>query len=147
MRTDGGFSLAELDRRTANLIRLGTIEAADYAAARVRVRSGELLTGWLPWLTTRAGPDVSWWAPEVGEQVVLLSPSGEPASGVVLGAIYQQRYPAPESRETVHTTVYQDGTTVTYDREAHHLTVACVGDVTLIAQGDVSVRGRTIKLN
>ncbi|MEE9357245.1 hypothetical protein [Candidatus Vondammii sp. HM_W22] len=39
------YELAEIERRLANLIRLGTVEQADYDKARVRVRSGELLTG------------------------------------------------------------------------------------------------------
>ncbi|WMR36092.1 phage baseplate assembly protein V, partial [Metapseudomonas otitidis] len=41
---------ATLARLLENLIRLGTIAEVDHAAARVRVQSGQLLTGWLPWL-------------------------------------------------------------------------------------------------
>lgn len=147
MQTEPDFARSETDRRLANLIRLGTVAEADYGAARVRVQSGDLLTGWLPWLTLRAGPDVTWWAPEVGEQVLLLSPSGDPAQGVVLAAIYQAAHPAPEYRETVQVTVYADGTRVCYDRETSHLTIEAVGNVTLIAAADVSVQGRTIRLN
>jgi len=90
------FQATELDRRLANIVRLGTVEQADYAKARIRVRCGDMLTGWLPWLTTRAGKDITWWAPDIGEQVVVLSPSGEPAQGVVLFAVYQNSSPQPE---------------------------------------------------
>lgn len=39
---------AALSRMIENLIRLGTIAAVDHAAQRVRVLTGDLLTGWLP---------------------------------------------------------------------------------------------------
>ncbi|HCE7062829.1 phage baseplate assembly protein V, partial [Pseudomonas aeruginosa] len=39
---------ATLSRLIENLIRLGTIAAVDHAAQRVRVLTGDLLTGWLP---------------------------------------------------------------------------------------------------
>lgn len=149
------FALTELDRRLANLIRIGTVEQADYPNARVRVRAGQLLTGWLPWLTRRAGKDRDWWGPEVGEQVVVLSPSGDPAQGVVLGAIYQKAYAAPGDQPTVHRSRYDDGTEIEYDRASHRLRVQCVGDVEISAQGDVKItaagnmtlKGKKIDLN
>jgi phage baseplate assembly protein V len=141
------FALTELDRRLANLIRVGTVDQTDYANARVRIRTGELLTGWLPWLTRRAGHDQDWWAPEVGEQVMVLSPSGDPAQGVVLGALYQARYAAPGNEPTVHRTRYADGTTIEYDRAAHRLRVQCAGDVEIVAAGNLTLRGKRIDLN
>lgn len=130
--------LADLARRLANLIRPGLIAEADYARARVRVRAGELLTDWLPWLTHRAGGDVTWWAPEVGEQVLILSPDGEPAQAWVLPAGFSQAAAAPANRETVHVTRYQDGAVIQYDREAHKLTATIPGDVELTATGSVT---------
>lgn len=130
--------LADLARRLANLIRPGRIEQADYARARVRVRAGELLTDWLPWLTHRAGGDVTWWAPEVGEQVLVLSPDGEPAQAWVLPAGFSEAAAAPADRETVHVTRYQDGAVIQYDREAHKLTATIPGDVELTAAGKVT---------
>jgi phage baseplate assembly protein V len=114
------------------------VEEADYSRARVRVRAGDMLTGWLPWVTERASRDVTWWAPEVGEQVLVLSPDGEPAQGVVLFAVYQAAHPASADRETVHRTVYEDGATIEYDRAAHRLNAQIPGDVTLTCSGDVS---------
>lgn len=133
-----GFDLSELSRRLENLLRIGTVAQADYGAARVRVKSGDLLTGWLPWLTHRASNDVTWHAPEVGEQVLLLCPSGDPALGVALPAVYQAAHPAPADEPTVHRTVYQDGTVTEYDRAAHRLTASVRGDVVLIADGDLT---------
>ncbi|WP_417842026.1 phage baseplate assembly protein V [Terasakiella sp.] len=125
------WGIQELERRLANLIRTGKIAAVDTDAARVRVRFGDNLSGWLPWLTTRAGADRDWWAPSTGEQVLILSPSGETDQGYVLPSIYQTAHPAPSSDPMKHVKTYSDGTTVEYDRAAHHLVIDCVGDVTI----------------
>lgn len=125
------WALSELDRRLANLIRVGVVAELDESSARVRVKSGEILTAWLPWLTHRAGQDRTWWAPEPGEQVLLLAPNGDMARGFVLPSLYQDASPPPGDRKTLHRTEYADGTSVEYDREAGHLTVDCVGDVTI----------------
>lgn len=115
--------VADLERRLANQIQMGTVAQADYGAARVRVQCGDLLTGWLPWTTQRAGADRAWWAPEVGEQVVVLSPCGNPAMGVVSGSLYQDAHPAPASSPDISTQVFADGLVVTHDRAAKRTTL------------------------
>lgn len=55
----------------------------DLVKAKVRVKLGENLRGWLPWLTT-AGHLKTWNPPVVGEQVVVLSPGGDLEQSVVL---------------------------------------------------------------
>ncbi|MES9873154.1 MAG: phage baseplate assembly protein V [Candidatus Sedimenticola sp. 6PFRAG7] len=134
-----GFEMAELDRRIANLIRLGTVAEADYERAVVRVRSGELLTNWLPWLTRRAGNDRTWWAPEVGEQVVVLSPSGEIGQGVVLPALYQQAHPANGNSPDVMRVDFDDGACVEYNRKTHAMRLETEGTLTLKAARHVIV--------
>jgi len=138
--TDRDFELSEMDRRLSRIVKLGRVEEADYERARVRVRIGAAVTGWLPWLTARAGGDSSWWAPEVGEQVVVLSPDGELAAGVVLAAIYRAAHPAPAGSPNVHRVEYADGTWVEYDREAHALRAYCVGEVQIEAEGDIAAQ-------
>lgn len=125
----------ETDRRVSNLIRIGSIAALDEAAATVTVDLGDITTAPLPWLTTRAGPDRTWWAPEPGEQVLVLSPSGDLAQGVVMPAIYQDAHPAPANSRTISRTEYADGSVVEYDREAHRMTVSVgSGQVVVICQ-------------
>ena len=139
------FEIAELHRRLGNLLKVGRIEEADYRGALplCRVRVGELLTGWLPMLTARAGPDNCWWPFETGEQVVVLSPSGDPAQGIVLGAINQRRFPASDNRPGRHRVIYADGAVVEYDRTAHHLKAALPAGATteLVSSGGVSIIG------
>ncbi|ACS80183.1 phage baseplate assembly protein V [Maridesulfovibrio salexigens] len=118
---NSNFRNSETDRRLANVIRIGTVAEADYQKARVRVAFGTAVSDWLPWITFRAGGDHTWWAPEVGEQVVVLSPSGETSGGVVLGAMFSTNHPAPADRPTIHRTTYEDGAILEYDRENHIL--------------------------
>jgi phage baseplate assembly protein gpV len=51
-----GVIVSELIRRLEQLLRYGTIDALDLGAARCRVRSGELLSNWIPWLAQRNSP-------------------------------------------------------------------------------------------
>lgn len=135
-----GFDLSELARRLENLLRIGTVAQADYGAARVRVKSGDLLTGWLPWLTHRASNDVTWHAPEVGEQVLLLCPSGDPALGVAFPAVYQAAHPANGNRETVARIDFADGGFFEYDRQSGAMTINVVGDAVVTIGGNSVIR-------
>lgn len=109
------------DRMLANLVRLGTVKELDAAGAKVRVQMGDLSSAWLPWVTSMAGGDRAYSAPEVGSQVVVLSPSGEITQGVVLPAIYQQQYGPNADSVDVRRITWADGTVVEYDRAAHRL--------------------------
>ena len=134
----------ENDRKLANVAMVGTIAELDEAAARVRVNADGLVTDWLPWSAGRAGPGVrEWSAPEVGEQVVLLCPYGDPSQGVVLGSVYQDAHAAPANLKTTHRTEYADGAFVEYDREAHAMKVdvpsggkieLCIGGTVLLLE-------------
>lgn len=53
-------SIAALACLIENLVHFGTIAEVDEKKARVRVKSGELLTTWLPWQVFRAGADRDW---------------------------------------------------------------------------------------
>jgi phage baseplate assembly protein V len=143
----------ELEQLIGRLLRYGTIADADHAAARVRVaydhdaEGNQIRTAWLPWATHRAGADRTWWAPTIGEQVIVLSPFGAMECGIVLPAAFSTSAPAPSSDPNAHTTVYQDGTTITYNRGSHVLTLNVMGDVVANVQGSVdAVVGGTVDL-
>lgn len=138
------FDQAELARMLDNLIRPGRIVEVDYPAARARVAIEPLITGWLPFMAPRAGDDRAWHPPEVGEQVIVLSPSGDTEQGFILiGAIFQDAYPAPADRPTVDRRTYADGAVIEYDRAAHRLTaqLPAGGEVEIIAPGGVTING------
>lgn len=116
-------STLELLRRLENLLRPGTIVSIDHAACRVRVQSGGLCTGWLPWFERRAGNVRSWCPPSAGEQCLVLSPGGDLASGMVLVGLDSESNPAPTDSSSLDRTLYPDGTSVDYDHATHALNV------------------------
>ena len=151
------FALSEIDRKLHQLIRLGVVSDIDLTRARVRVKLGNNLTTWLPWVTHHAGEIRSWSPPIIGEQVVVLSPSGDMTQGVVLFALYQQKYPAPSDKSSEHKIEWEDGTLVSYDQASHdlHVTVANAGKITLqvgtafleITEAGIKLSAPKIELN
>lgn len=125
------------DRQIANMVMLGVVAELDEAQARVRVDCDGMRTDWIPWTEYRAGPGVrTWSAPEVGEQVVVAAPYGDPTQGVVIGSVFQESHDAPANVKTKHRTEYADGTVVEYDREANKLTID-------VGEGSVVVNCKT----
>lgn len=108
----------------SNSIRIGTVTELHAGNALCRVSSGEIITDWIPWLSSRAGPGVrTWAAPEVGEQVLFVCPAGDLGQAVIVGSIYSDDHPAPADREEVLRSEFADGTTIEYDRGGSVLTI------------------------
>lgn len=126
------YDLTEMNRALSNLIRVGNIRAVDVANARVRVAFGGCVSDWLPWGTSRAGNRRDWTAPNVGEQVMVFSPFGDPTQAVVGPSIFQDDFNAPATSADQDTTVYPDGTTVDYNSATNTLTVTVAGSGNVI---------------
>lgn len=144
------MSLADLARRLENLIRIGTIahvDVADAAAPRVRVQDGDLLTGWLPFGALRAGTARVWSAPTVGEQVLLLSPSGELASAVVFGSLFCSATPAPSTNPHEHIIDFADGTRISHNDATGAMVFTGMKTLLLKASGSVTVDTPATNLN
>ena len=90
-------TIQELARAIRNLIRSGVVTEVDTVQGLCRVQSGGIQTTWLNWLTTRAGRSRTWWAPSVGEQVLLLAIGGELDTAFVLPGIFSDDNPAPSA--------------------------------------------------
>ncbi|ROO28282.1 phage baseplate assembly protein V [Salinisphaera orenii] len=130
--------LADIERRIARMIQTGVIVAADYDAARVRVAIDARTSPWLPWATRRAGPDVDWWAPEVGEQVDLLCPNGEMNGARVIPAFYSDQVPAPANSPAIRLIRFANGTEIVHDRETNRLSIDTPDDIDLTVGGNVT---------
>ncbi|WP_341813310.1 phage baseplate assembly protein V [Wolbachia endosymbiont (group B) of Germaria angustata] len=144
---DHSFAISELNRKLANVIRIGIVKEIDYEKAKVRVKIGELLTDFLPWITSRAGEERSWLPPSINEQVVILSPLGELSLGVVLAGIYQQNYSAPENSEMINSLVFQDGTKLLYDKESKNLEISVVDKLNFkVGKSEIEMTKSGIKL-
>jgi len=139
--------IERIERQMHNIALLGTVADTDYAHARIKVAMGDLVTGWLPWLTHRAGGDVTWDAPEMGEQVAVISPSGEIGNGFVIPAIYQNAYPANGNTPDMTRRDFSNGSYITHDRVSGNMDMHVTGDLTLTATGNVQITGARIDLN
>ncbi len=125
-----GYGLAELERRLANVLRIGTVVAVDAGAARVRVTfGGDTESALIPFAVARAGAARVWSPPSVGEQVTVFSPGGDTAQAVVMGSVYSAAAPAPSS----------DGEVVQVNLPNNVIVTIAGGNVTIEAPGDVTI--------
>ncbi len=93
----------DIQRLVRNLIRIGTVSELDLERGRCRIATGGNLTDWLNWLTGRAGDARSWWAPSIGEQVLVLSLGGELETAFVLPGVFSDAHPhrRPQHRRRI----------------------------------------------
>lgn len=117
-------SLHDISRLLRNLIRTGVVVETDLAAGRCRVKTGGITTDWLQWLTQRAGRSRSWWAPSVGEQVMLLAVGGELSTAFILPGIFSDAHPAPAASADGWHVAFPDGATLSYEPDTGALQVA-----------------------
>ncbi len=119
-------NIQELARALRNMIRPGIIVETDLNAGRCRVQTGGMCTDWLQWLTHRAGRSRTWWAPSVGEQVLILAVGGELDTAFVLPGIYSGDNPAPSASADALHIRFPDGAVIEYEPETSALTVTGV---------------------
>lgn len=133
--------VAELKRMISNLIRQGTIYKVK--GDRVKVRSGEIITAWLPWFTNRAGKSQTWWSPSIGEQVFILSPNGNLELGCVLPSLYCDNYPAPSQSNDGHFVRFPDGATFEYEPDTGTLTIKGIKKAIIDASEQITAKAGT----
>lgn len=140
-------SVQEISRVLRNMIRTGIIVETDLNAGRCRVQTGGIYTDWLQWLTHRAGRSRVWWAPSVGEQVLLLAIGGELDTAFVLPGIFSEDNPAPSASADAWHVVFPDGAVIEYEPETSALTVSGIktADVTASESVTVAVPVVTVK--
>jgi phage baseplate assembly protein V len=109
------WEISRLTQRLNNVVCFGPVLEADYKAGKVRVKAAPLEgvgdpveTDWLPWMTMRAGKNRTWVAPEVGEQVMVLSPNGNLCNGVVIMGLNYHIYPHEADNPDMEKEVWVD---------------------------------------
>lgn len=129
------FGLADLERRLANVVRYGTITEVDAANARAKVTfGGETASAWLQFSTSRAGGARVWSPPVPGEQVVVFSPMGDTAQGVIMGSLPNNAFPPPSG----------DGGTYQIDLPGGVSISVAGGAINISAPGNITVNGDVI---
>ncbi|MCP8687753.1 phage baseplate assembly protein V [Marinobacterium sedimentorum] len=127
------MNTADLNRRIESLIRLGTIAQVDHDARTLRVQSGGLLTGWLPW-PAEIGRNYRRWRPlRTGTQVIIACPSGDPAQALVIGTLYTDAIASPGSDPDIDLIQFDDGSYIEHNAAANTLNIHCAGAMTLSA--------------
>lgn len=101
--------LTEIMRLITNLIRTGVVTEVDRTNWLCRVKTGDLETNWINWLTLRAGNARTWWKPSEGEQVVLLSLGGNLETAFALPAVYSNQFAPPSTSADACVTEHPDG--------------------------------------
>jgi phage baseplate assembly protein V len=131
--------IGDLQRRLANLFRVGKVAEVNRTTGRVKVSFQGVTSAWLPWMTSRAGAVKDWNPPSVGEQVVVCSPSGELEAGFIMaGSIYYDGNPAPDARENVRKIELPAGGA--YEIKVGGMTLTLAGGK-LTLNGDIEVTG------
>lgn len=140
------FDLSEIFRKLANLVRIGTISDVDYDKQLVRVKIGELKTGWLKFFTLRAGSVRIWSPPSIDEQVMVLSIGGELKQGLVIPALFQNAFPAPSNSADVHCMKFNDNAVIEYNTATHALavTLPAAGSMTLTVPGGITINSNIL---
>ncbi|MBK4769367.1 MAG: phage baseplate assembly protein V [Pantoea sp. Morm] len=131
--------LTEIMRLITNLIRTGIVSEVDKVNWLCRVKTGDLETNWINWLTLRAGNTRTWWKPSVGEQVVLLSLGGNLETAFALPAIYSEAFPPPDYSEDGATTVFKDGGWFQYEPESGQLLIRNIKSVLIEASDKIEL--------
>ncbi|MFJ5318278.1 phage baseplate assembly protein V [Pectobacterium versatile] len=140
-------SINEILRLLRNLIRVGVVTHVNTTDALCRVQTGDMTTGWLNWLTRRAGRSRDWWAPSIGEQVLILSIGGELDTAFVLPGIYSDDNPAPSaSADALHIS-FPDGTVIEYEPETGALTVSGIKTATITASESLTATVPLVTVN
>lgn len=119
MIAEQGFALSEMNRRLLQIVRIGVIQEIDYAQAKARVKIGDNLTGWRPWVSLAKG----WIPPFVGDQVVVLSPNGDFEQSVLISALYHNKSKPPSDKKNEMKFEFSADNFIIFDFDLQELTI------------------------
>ena len=92
--------IPEIERRMRNIVRYGVVEEVDAKKGLVKMKDDgggdgqTYVSDWRPWAEVGGGIK-TWRPPTKGQQVVMFSPSGNLADGIVFNAAFSDQNPQP----------------------------------------------------
>lgn len=138
------FESVDIQEALGRLIKIGEVSSVDYetGTARVVFDDDESLVSFdLQVLHRNTFKNQDFAMPDIGEDVVcLFLPSGE-VEGFILGSVYAGEITPPETSGDKRTTVFSDGTRISYDRNTRQLDIEISG--TKISANTESVKVNT----
>lgn len=120
----------ETERRLQSFMNRGIVTQVDYDAARCRVQIDSLETDWLPFTSARIGNVKIWNPPCVGEQVLVISETGELSTGLVTTSFDYDDQPLPSANPNTIEMHCKDGAVFGYNHDTHNLSVSLPSDST-----------------
>jgi len=147
------MNTADFQRIIENLIRIAEISDVNYddpENPQCRCLVGNIPTNWLSIGHARMGAVKDWNPPSVGEQVVLLSPSGDLSQAIIIASLSSTANPSPDTDPKKPKRSYPDGAVIEYDYQAHKLnailptgaTFELKSDGGLKVTGDIDLHGK-----
>jgi len=117
-----------LEKKVSNMIKQGVAHEID--KNRVKIKSGNFISGWLTVMQPMAGEDQEFNPITKGEQFLALYPGGIVENGYALrGASYDSMPLPSEASDKVFVKKFSDGSKITYDKEAHELNADIKGKI------------------
>ncbi|MBL4839924.1 MAG: phage baseplate assembly protein V [Thalassospira sp.] len=134
-------NIAEILRILQNMIAIGTIVDVDHANARAKVSINDGEPGrWIP-IPGSVGKNYRGTNHlRNGTQVLVGSPSGDPANGVILQVFYSDALPSVSTDGAIDMVQWNDGTTVTYNTSNKRLELHSSGDLVVSADGAIGIQ-------
>jgi phage baseplate assembly protein V len=139
--------IADLERRVFGLMRHGTVAAVDAGRGMVRLKLGQSTAGgdflgpWVPY-SQIAGAMKAHVPPAVGQQMTLMSPSGDIRQAVALPLTWSEQNESPSSSGEENVVVYGD-VTIKLTADALRLDVGAVSLV--VSAAGISVTGGRVE--
>ncbi len=119
------FGASETDRRLSAMVIPGTISAVQLKPLRVRVADGDgWESAWLRAFTMSAGVVRTWRPPSVGEDAIILSPSGLPEQGLVIAGLNGSEFEQNDELANITAVDFPDGSRDSHDHEKKERTIA-----------------------
>ena len=132
------------NRRIESIIRFGLIAEVDYAQAKARVKCGEILTDFIPFIALRSGTTKTWSPPTQGEQCVILAASGELTTACIITGLYTQNSPSHSADE--HVIEFADGAKITYNQANGDLVVTGIKTANIKAANQINIDCPTVNI-
>ncbi|WP_201585221.1 phage baseplate assembly protein V [Psychrobacter sp. HII-4] len=138
----------EHERRLQSIINRGIVTQVDHAAARCRVQIDGLETDWLKFTSARIGKVKIWNPPSIGEQVLVISETGELSTGLVTTSFDYDDQPMPSANADTFEIHCDDGAAFVYNHATHNLGVILPDDsTTTLVSSRVQISARDVSFD